>query len=61
MKRPWAVMLILALPLAATAAQVTMSASSSTATIGERIQLRVVVRADAGVSGIRVQGAGGGL
>ena len=63
MKRPYAVLLILALPLAvspragpaATAAQVTMSASSSTATIGEPIQLRVVVRADAAVSGIRVQ------
>jgi hypothetical protein len=63
MKRPYAALLILALPLAvsprvdgaASAAQVTMSASSSAATVGERIQLRVVVRADAGVSGIRVQ------
>jgi hypothetical protein len=62
MKPLCAALLILALPLAvapradraAFAAQVTMSASASTATIGEHIQLRVVVRADAGVSAIRV-------
>ena len=47
--------LFLALSLPAGAAQVTLSASTSTATIGERIELRVVVRADAGVSDIRVQ------
>ncbi len=55
MKRLSAALLLLALPLAVGAAQATLSASSATVTIGERIELRVVVRADAGVSAIRLQ------
>lgn len=55
MKRLRAALLALALPLAINAAQVTLSSSASTVTIGERVELRVVVRADAGVSAIRLQ------
>ena len=55
MMRLRAVLLLLALPLACPAAQVTLSSSASTVTIGERIELRVVVRAGAGISSIRVQ------
>lgn len=62
MNRLRAALLILALPLAvsphpdgaAAAAQVTLSSSASTVTIGERVELRVVVSADAGVSAIRL-------
>ncbi len=54
MKIPCAALLFLALSLPAGAAQVTLSASTPTATIGERIELRVVVRAEAGVKDIRV-------
>jgi len=50
-----AFILILAWPLGAGASQVTLSASAQTVTIAERIELRVVVRADAGVEGIRVE------
>jgi hypothetical protein len=50
-----ALILILAWPLAAGASQVTLSASAQTVTIAERVELRVVVRADAGVEGIRVE------
>jgi len=49
-----AALAILAVPLRAGGAQVTLSASSATATVGERIELRVVVQAEPGVSGIRV-------
>jgi hypothetical protein len=54
MKILYAAFIFLAWPLWAGAAQVTMAASTPTATIGERIELRVVVRAEAGVEGIRV-------
>jgi hypothetical protein len=54
MKILCAVFLFLAWPFWSGAAQVTLAASSPTATIGERIELRVVVRAEAGVKGIRV-------
>lgn len=59
MKRPRAILLALLLPLALGAAQATLSSSASTVTVGERVELRVVVRADAGVSGIRVLAAPG--
>jgi hypothetical protein len=49
------VLLLLSLPLACAAAQVTLSSSASTVTIGERVELRVVVRAGAGVSSVRLQ------
>ena len=55
MKRLSAALLLLALPLAVAAAQATLSASAATVTIGERVELRVVVRAEAGVSAIRLQ------
>jgi hypothetical protein len=54
MKILYAAFLFLAWPLWADGAQVTLAASTPTATIGERIELRVVVRAEAGVDGIRV-------
>jgi len=54
MKTRITVCLLLAWPLTAAAAQVTMSASTQTATIAEPIELRVVVRADAGIEGIRI-------
>lgn len=54
MKILCAVFLFMALPLWTGAAQVTMSASTPAATIGERVELRVVVRAEAGVKDIRV-------
>ncbi|HEX7501875.1 MAG TPA: hypothetical protein VF451_00525 [Acidobacteriota bacterium] len=54
MKIHTAVFLLMAWPLRAGAAQVTMSASTPAATIGERIELRVIVRAEAGVKDIRV-------
>lgn len=41
--------------LRAGAAQVTMSASTATATVGERIELRVIVRAEPGVKGMRLE------
>jgi len=50
-----AFILILAWPLGAGASQVTLSASAQTVTIAERVELRVVVRADPGVEGIRVE------
>jgi hypothetical protein len=54
MKTLVAALLFLAFPRWTGAAQVTLAASTPTATIGERIELRVVVRAEAGVEGIRV-------
>lgn len=54
MKILCAAFLFMAWPLRAGAAQVTMSASTPAATIGERVELRVVVRAEAGVRDIRV-------
>jgi hypothetical protein len=54
MKIRYAAILLMAWPLRAGAAQVTMSASTAAATIGERIELRVVVRAEAGVRDMRV-------
>jgi hypothetical protein len=55
MMRLRAVLLVLFLPLACAAAQVTLSSSASTVTIGERVELRVVVRAGVGVSSVRLQ------
>lgn len=54
MKILCAITLFLAWPLRPGAAQVTMSASTAAATIGERIELRVVVRAEPAVKDIRV-------
>jgi len=54
MKLPCAALVLLAWPLCAGAAQVTLSASTQSAAIAERIELRVVVRAEAAVEGIRV-------
>jgi len=54
MKTLAAVFFIMAWPAWAGAAQVTMAASTATATVGERIELRVVVRAETGVEDIRV-------
>lgn len=61
MKRRTAALLLLVLLPAATvlAAQVTMSASAATATIGERVELRVVARVGADISAMRVQVAPG--
>ncbi len=53
-RRAAAVFVILTAPFCARAAQVTLSASVATATIGEPIELRVVVCAEPGVSGIHV-------
>jgi len=55
MKPPSTTLLALLLPLALGAAQATLSSSASTVTIGERVELRVVVRAEAGISAIRLQ------
>jgi hypothetical protein len=55
MKRRCAALIALLLPTALGAAQATLSSSASTVTIGERVELRVVVRADAGVRSIRLQ------
>ena len=54
MKLLGAAFLLLAGPLSAGAAQATMAASTASATIGERIELRVVVRAEAGVRDMSV-------
>jgi hypothetical protein len=50
-----ALLALVALPLAAGSAQATMTASTATATIGEPIELRVVVRAEPGIRAIRVE------
>lgn len=51
-----AVLLLLLLPPALLgAAQATLSASTTTVTIGEHVDLRVVVRAEAGIENIRVK------
>lgn len=55
-RRHAALILLFLLPAApARAAQVTMSASAATVTIGERVELRVVARVGAGVDAMRVQ------
>ncbi len=61
MKRRHAVLLLLFLSPAAPvrAGQVTMSASATTMTIGERVELRVVARVGAGFNAMRVQVAPG--
>jgi hypothetical protein len=59
MKTLAAILIILAWPLWASSAQVTMSASTAAATIGEAIELRVVVRTEEAVEGIRIDMANG--
>ncbi len=57
MKHRTAALLLLLLLLTAPsrAAQVTMSASAATVTVGERVELRVLARVDAGINAMRVQ------
>jgi hypothetical protein len=52
---PIALILLLAGPLAAGAAQVSLSSSAQTVTVAEHVELRVVVRAEAGIEGMRVE------
>ncbi len=54
MKLLYTALILLAWPLLAGASQVTLSASAQTVTIAEPIELRLVVRADPSVKGIRV-------
>ncbi|MCG2810537.1 MAG: hypothetical protein L6428_03635 [Candidatus Aminicenantes bacterium] len=49
------ILLLLLLPLTAVPAQVTMSASSQTATIAEHIDLRLVVRTDGAIDSIDIK------
>jgi len=54
MKVPTLACLLMAWPMTAAAAQVTLSASTQNATIAEPIELRVVVRADARIADVRI-------
>jgi hypothetical protein len=55
MKPLSAALLFLALAIGADAAQATLSSSASTVTIGERVELRVVVRAEPNTRAVRLQ------